>query len=422
MASSDWLSSSIGGAAPLGIAAAAQAAQDNRTQLAQYAVAQAASAMSAGKNDEAITAFQKALALDANNTTAYNYLGQLYLNKGDTGNAIKSFQQLVRIQSNPSTMDTSSNAPTLEAATLGLANAYLQAKQYPQSEQQFKAAARLDPQDPVPPYTLGQQYLTQGRLSDALTMFQQAGKLSPNDGNVFFAMGEVYNAQGNYSDAVTALQKSIQLKPNFASANYQLGVAYNGLNDQTSVQQQLSILNNSDPNLASQLSAVIKPAITGIDTNNPVNTFNEALGPGTPLFVLDPTNLSAPSSSNMLSAVIQFSKNMDMDSITNPGNWSISMGNGTQSGYYNDMIPVSPGDATIPAEPVSVTWDGTSDEATVNFQLSQNGNGDATIDPQHVVFTFKGQDADGQSMDTNANSIDGSADAAFGFTPLDIYV
>ena len=413
MSASDWLSASYAGSDPLGLAAAAQAVQDNRTQLAQFAIAQAATAMSAGKNDEAISAFKKALAFDANNTSAYNYLGQLYLQKGDTSNAIKSYQQLVRIQSNPNSQDTSSSAPTLEAATLGLANSYLQAKQYTQSEQQFKAAALLDPQDPVPPYTLGQQYLTQGRLGEALTKFQQAGKLSPNDGNVFFAMGSVYNAQGNYSAAATALQTSIQLKPNFPSANYQLGIAYNGLNDQTDVQAQLTILNNTDSSLASQLTAAIKPTMVSFDLGNPANTFNPFLGPGSSLLVQSPSTLSTPNSSQMVSAVIQFSSNMDLDSITNPGNWTISMGNSSQSGYYNDMMPFTDKDATIPMEPVSVNYDGTSDEATVNFELDQNSTGDATIDPQHVVFTYKGQDAAGQSMDPNANAIYGGTDAGF---------
>jgi len=409
----DWLSTSYAGSDPLGLTAAAQAVQDNRTQLAQFAIAQAATSMSAGKNDEAISAFQKALAFDANNTTAYNYLGQLYLSKGDTANAIKSYQQLVRIQSNPNTQDGSSNAPSLEAATLGLANSYLQAKQYTQSEQQFKVAARLDPTDPVPPYTLGQQYLTQGRYSEALTQLQQAGKLSPNDGNVYFAMGSVYNAQGNFSAAVSALQSSIQLKPNFPSANYQLGIAYNGLDNQTGVQQQLTILNNTDGSLATQLTAAIKPTMVGFDTANPANTFNPFLGPGSSLLAQDPSGFLAPNSSQMLSAVIQFSANMDLDSITNPGNWTMSMGDGSQSGYYNDMMPLSDQDATIPMEPVSVTYDATSDEATVNFELSQNATADATIDPQHVVFTYKGEDAAGQTMDPNANSIDGGSDAGF---------
>ncbi len=175
MSTSVWLTDNNSSDA-LGLTAAYQTAQDNRLQIAQYAIAQASANLTAGENDKAILSLKKALAFDSNNTTAYNYLGKLYLSKGDTANAIKSYQQLVRIQSSTTLKDTATTAPTLEAATLGLANSYLQAQQYTQSEQQFKAAIKLNSRDPVPVYTLGQQYLTQGRLSDALSMFKSAQK------------------------------------------------------------------------------------------------------------------------------------------------------------------------------------------------------------------------------------------------------
>ncbi len=422
MSNLDWLSFGNSASDALGLTAAYQTAQDSRLQIAQYSIAQASTYLTAGKNDQAITAFKKAIAFDPNNTTAYNYLGQLYLSQGKNSDAIKAYQQLVRIQSNTATKDTSTNAPTLEAATIGLANSYLQDKQYVQSEQQFKAAIKISPKDPLPLYTLGQQYLTQGRLDDALTTLQQAQKLSPNDGNVYYALGSVYNAQGNYNDAVTALQTSIQLKPNFPSANYQLGVAYNSLGYSDGVQQQLAILNGStggDPTLASQLSAIVSPQIVGINTTSSANTFLENAGPGTPLWAVDTSSLTAPklkdpNSSQTVSSVIQFSTDMDVNSITNTSNWSISRGNNAQSGYYNNTMPLSSKDAAVLPTPVSVTYNSLTKEATVNFQLTQNSNGNATIDPEHLVFTFRGQDSAGQTMDPNADSIDGNSTAAFG--------
>ena len=407
----------------MGLTSAAQNAQSNRQQIAQYAVAQAANYYSAGKNTQAIAAFKRATALDPNNTTANNYLGQIYMAQGDNANAIKSYQQLVRIQSNPATKDTSTNAPTLEAATISLANAYLQAKQYDQSEKQFLAAMKLKPTDPVPVYTLGQQFLSQGKNSQAMAMFQKTQKISPNDGNVYYAMGSAYNAEGNYSAAVAALKKSMLLKPNFPSSNYELGVAYNGLGNSQGVQQQLAILqgSNGDTSLASQLSAVIKPRMSNMDYTNTANTFLENAGPGTPLWAVDTaslTALAAPNSSATVSAVIQFSSDMDISSITNVANWNISRGNTTGSGFYNYSMPVSGTEATVPATPVSVSYNAQTQEATVNFRLTQNSAGDATIDPSHLVFSFNGKDTAGQSMDKNANSVDGNATAGFGTVNL----
>lgn len=409
---SDWLSASTSDT--LGLAAASQSAESTRAQNAQYAIAVASSALSDGNYDKAIKAFKTAAAFDPNNTTAYNYLGKLYLSQSNNDEAIKAYKQLVSIQSNLSTKDTSSSAPTLEEATISLGNAYLQAKQYDQSEKQFKAAAKLAPKDPVPVYTLGQQYLTQGRLDEALTQLQQAKTLSPKDGNVYYALGSVYNAQGNYLDAALALQTSIQLKPDFPDANYELGVAYNGLNYTEGVQEQQTILNSSDYTLASQLSAITKPQIVGFDeTNSQTTFFTSLLGPGTPVWMID-TSLITPNSSKLVTTTIQFSKDMDYDSVTNIVNWSISRGNNSESGYYNNTLPISSTDAVLSPMPESVTYDSTTGEAFVSFRLKQNSSGNAKIDPQHLVFTFYGEDTSGQTMDLTANSIDGYASAPFG--------
>jgi Flp pilus assembly protein TadD len=119
MSSSNWLSSMSSD--PMGLLAANQSA--NRAQYAEYAIAQAATALSDGNNDNAIAAFKKAVALDPNNTTAYNYLGKIYLSQGKAEDSIKAYKELVRIQSNISTKDTSTDAPTLESATISLGNA-----------------------------------------------------------------------------------------------------------------------------------------------------------------------------------------------------------------------------------------------------------------------------------------------------------
>jgi tetratricopeptide (TPR) repeat protein len=115
---SDWLTTSTSDV--LGLAAANQSA--NRAQYAQYAIAQAATAMSGGNNDKAIQAFKSAAGLDPDNTTAYNYLGKIYLSLGKNDEAIEAYKQLVRIQSSESTKDTSDDAPTLEDATISLGN------------------------------------------------------------------------------------------------------------------------------------------------------------------------------------------------------------------------------------------------------------------------------------------------------------
>lgn len=409
---SDWFSSVVTDS--LGLATANQSAQSSRAQAAQYAIAAASSALSSENYDEAIKAFKTAAAFDSTNTTAYNYLGKLYLSQGKNDEAIKAYKQLVNIQSNVTTKDTSDDAPTLEDALMGLGNAYLSAKQYDQSEKQFKAAAKAAPTDALPVYTLGQQYLAQGRLDESLTQLEKAKKLSPKDGNVYYALGTVYNAQGDYLAAAEALQISLQLKEDFPSANYELGVAYNGLNYTEGVEEQQAILNSSDYTLATQLSAITKPQMVGFDESNSRTTFySSILGPGTPVWMFD-TALMTPDSSKLVTTAIQFSKDMDYASVSNVLNWSITRGNSSQSGYYNNTMPLSDSDAVLSSLPESVSYDSDSGVAFVSFRLNQNSSGTALIDPKHVVFTFYGKDASGQTMDLTANAIDGYASTPFG--------
>jgi hypothetical protein len=276
----------------------------------------------------------------------------------------------------------------------------------------------LAPKDPVPPYTLGQQYLSQGRFDEALTQIKKAQALSPKDGNVYYALGSIYNAQGNYMDAALALQTSLQLKSDFPAANYELGVAYNGLNYSEGVQEQQTILDSSDTSLASQLSAITRPQIVGIDSSSTQNTLNNTVwGPNTPLWAIDPS-LITPESSSTVATVIQFSKEMDYDSVANVANWSITRGKGAQAGYYNNSMPLSSKDAVVSPLPLSVTYNSYTGEAIVRFKLNQNSTADAKIDPKHLVFTFNGKDSSGQTMDQTANAIDGYASAPFGSVDL----
>ena len=65
MSNLDWLSFGNSASDALGLTAAYQTAQDSRLQIAQYSIAQASTYLTAGKNDQAITAFKKAKLTEA---------------------------------------------------------------------------------------------------------------------------------------------------------------------------------------------------------------------------------------------------------------------------------------------------------------------------------------------------------------------
>jgi Flp pilus assembly protein TadD len=376
------------------LASVAQNQSQDRAQFAQYSIIRASEFMRDGRMEDAIGAFKQALNLDPTNTTATTYIGNINLSLGRNADAIDAFKQLVR--QNPNSSD----------GHMQLGNAYLSDGQLDQSESEFKTAARLDPTNPVPDYTLGMQYLQAGKLTDAENQFLKVQRLAPGDANVYYALGKTYNEQGDTAKAIDTLNTSLSLKPNNPPANYELGVAYDKLGDSTAAKNQLTTLQDAGSPLAQDLAFIVqKPGIAWL--NGATSTFNTNFGAGTPVWFEDTSLLSADSNKSF-SVDIQFSSAMDVTSVMNPSNWSITKANNTQGGYYNNSMAANPStEANVLRTPTSVTYNSLTGVARVSFSISQNSDVTAKIDPSHLVFKFSGTDAYGRKMDTAADEIDG---------------
>ena len=367
-----------------------------RSQLAQYALQRAAQQMQGKQMKEAITTFRQALAYDPTNTTALTYIGNINLQLGNVDEAVKAFKNLISLD------------PTSSDSQIKLGNAYLQGKRYNEAEVTFKTAARLDPRNPLPEYTLGIQYAQTDRLQEAEAQFRKVQRMAPGDGNVYYALGALHNKQGRYEESVQELKTAVSLKAKFYDANYELGFAYTHLGLDDDANRQLEILKGAGSSLARDLNFEInRPKILFVEDSD--SGFNMGLGAGTPVWMLDPANLTAAGSSKTFSVNIQFNTQMDRVSIANLSNWTISRAKSAAGGYYNNSPfgYASGTDAQIANRPLSVIYNSTTMQATVTFMVSQNSTGDATIDPKHVVFQFSGLDAYGRSMDTSADEIDG---------------
>lgn len=390
-------------------ASVTQNIQSQRSQVAQYAIANAATYMGNGNNDAAIREFKKALAYDPQNATAHTYLGNIYLGQGKIREAINEFKTVVRVDNASVTIDTSVTSVT---AHTNLGNAYFQAKQYSDAEKEFKTAARLDPTQPLADYTLGLLYTQTDRFSEAEAQFNKVAKVSPRDGNVFYALGALFNKMGRPEDAVKQLEKALTLKKNFPNANFELGTAYAAIGNKDKAEGQLRILQAKNSSLYNSLSSILnKPKMLYMDQSNS-KSFNQLLGPGKPLWMLDPSLMTA-NASKKVTVAIQFNNKMDMASITNPANWEISRANSTEGGYYNSLVRTTSKEVTIAKRPAFITYDPTTGQANVTFTVQQNETHDATIDPSHLVFKFTGKDAAGRQMDTTGDQIDGYATKPF---------
>jgi len=345
---------------------------------------------------KAASEFKRAIAMDPSNTQSYNYLGNSYLAQNKTSDAIKAFKTSLTID------------PTQDTVHTSLGNVYLQGKQYSQSEQEFKAASKLNPTDTVAPYTLGQLYQQTGRYPEAEAQFKKVQRMAPTDANPYYALGATYNKEQNYSAAVTQLTQAVRLNPKMAAAHLELGAAYAALGDTANAQQQVTTLTALDSAQGALLQELVAQPKLVAAGGGLTDNFTSALGMNTPLWSLD-TSLAKPNSSKEFSLTFSFDSQMDPASVQDTSNWTITKATGGAAGYYNNLLPVLPTEAYIPQNPTSVTYDPNQQQATVTFLLSQNAQGDATIDPSHMVFKFTGTGSTGKAMDPTADQFDGYA-------------
>ena len=124
----------------------------------------------AGRTGEAIAQLEAAVEADPEHATeAWNNLGFLHLQAGQTEAATEALQQAVRLD------------PDLAEARVNLGTVYLLAEELEPAIAQFEAATQTRP-DYAPAYgNLGVAYLQQDRPDDARRMFERLLELDPND-------------------------------------------------------------------------------------------------------------------------------------------------------------------------------------------------------------------------------------------------
>ncbi|UFS72439.1 tetratricopeptide repeat protein [Geomonas sp. RF6] len=371
---------------------------DQQAQLANSAATSGLNYYKDKKYDRAVTAFQRAIALDPQSTQSYNFLANTYLAQKKTTEAIKTYKTSLAID------------PSQDKTHVNLANIYLQNKQYKEAEKEFKEAIKLNPTDTVAPYTLGQAYQQQGKYAEAEAQFKKVIKMAPNDPNPYYALGMTLNKEKKYEEAVKQLTQAIRIRPKMASAHLELGTAYAALGDTTKANKEVDILTGIDPAQGYLLKKSIaqpRMLVTGSEID-----WASGLGPNTQLYALDPT-LITPGKSAEFTMTFYFDSKMDQASVQDPNNWTMNKASGGVAGYYNNTLAIAPTEAYIPQNPTRVVYDPTGQQATVTFMISQNAEGNATIDPSHMVFKFSGKDIKGRSMDPTGDEYDGYAQAFF---------
>lgn len=127
---------------------------------------------------------------------AYRDIGNTLLGRGQTAEAIASYQEALRLR------------PDFADARGGLGMAYMKLGRHKEAEREFRRLVALRPRDAGARYDLGCALSARGHHEDALLSYREALRLQPGHAQARIAVVTTLTELGRGGEAIAALQES----------------------------------------------------------------------------------------------------------------------------------------------------------------------------------------------------------------------
>jgi tetratricopeptide (TPR) repeat protein len=210
-------------------------------QLSDASNAVSSTSPSGNALDQAITEFEKIVALQPKDVEDRMVLGQLYTVKHDPKKAEEEFKTAQAIEPDSEevvlnlarlyaesgdiahavkvieAVPVNDRSPKMEVA---LGAAYDQLKQPKDAIAAYQRAADMDPGDAHTLDALGQALLADNQLDEALKQFKLLAESDPEDTEALVHIGEIQRRQGKYEDALATIRKARKQDPSSLEAGY----------------------------------------------------------------------------------------------------------------------------------------------------------------------------------------------------------
>jgi Flp pilus assembly protein TadD len=164
----------------------------------------------AGKTDEAIGYFAKALEINPEHAVALQNLGNAYRQKRDWKNAEKTLQRAVELH------------PDDPEANYGLGMVYAQRNDTQRAYEYLQRALEGRPAYPEALNNLGILYLRTGRPEDAKKSFAESMRVAPDYAQAYLNLSRVYAIEGDKAKARTPLEELLKIHPDNTQARKEL--------------------------------------------------------------------------------------------------------------------------------------------------------------------------------------------------------
>ena len=156
--------------------------------------------------------FGHAVEVTPANYVALNDYGLALLKQGKVNEAIVAFEKAVALH------------PELDAARCGLGTALMEQKRYDEAAEQLKRVLELQPDNCSALLQMGILRGRQGRLEEAAAALSHALRRNPEDPGAHNNFGNVLLLQGKHSEALEQFETAVRLQPDYASAHNNLAI------------------------------------------------------------------------------------------------------------------------------------------------------------------------------------------------------
>ncbi len=163
-----------------------------------------------GKIDQALAAYQRAIALQPLYAAAHFNLGNAWKDKRRLDLAIASFHRAAAIN------------PAFTEAHTNLGIALFQAGQIDAGIASFHRAVSINPRFPEACFNLGRAYAGIGRTEEAVTWYRRTIALDSGSVMAHNNLGTALAELGNNDEAIESCRAAIAVQPDFAGSHYNL--------------------------------------------------------------------------------------------------------------------------------------------------------------------------------------------------------
>jgi tetratricopeptide (TPR) repeat protein len=153
----------------------------------------------AGKTDEAIECYKRAIAINPRHAKAHNNLGLYYYKHGKLDEAVEHYRLAV------------ANERLYAEAYNNLGAALYGQGKTQEAIEQFQLALEIDPEQYMALHNLGAMRAAQGKVEEAIGLYLQALQSKPRYFDCYRDLAVAYARIGKFPEAVSAAEKALAL-------------------------------------------------------------------------------------------------------------------------------------------------------------------------------------------------------------------